>query len=240
MGREHRIDNQAAYVLHTWPYRETSLLVELFTRHYGRLMVVARGARRPKSDLRGVLLAFQPLLVSWFGKGEVRTLHDADWEGGLPQLKGEALLCAFYLNELLLRLLHRDDPHEALFDSYAKTLIHLSHGSDPATILRRFELSLLAQLGYGLRLDEEVDGTPIQAQSQYHYLNERGPVLARANEGGTFKGQTLLDCARDDFSDPATRSQARRLLRQVLHHHLGPEPLQSRLLLLDWPDANAG
>lgn len=237
MARENRIDHEPAYVLHSWPYRETSLLVEILTRHYGRLVVVARGARRPKSELRGTLLAFQPLNLSWFGKGDVKTLHAAEWEGGLPQLSGQPLLCGFYLNELLLRLLHRDDPHEVIFDAYATTLIHLAHGSDLGNTLRRFELQLLAQLGYGIRLNEDINNQAIQPESYYRYINDQGPVLANKGQGGLILGQTLLDCAQEDFSNPITKAQSRQLLRQVLQQHLGTEPLQSRLLLQDWPDA---
>ena len=110
-----RLEGQPAFVLHSYPFRETSLMIEVFAKDHGRIALVARGARRPRSALRGVLLAFQPLLLSWAGKAELRTLHKAEWQGGLPQLKGSALLCGFYLNELLLKLLPRDDPHERLF-----------------------------------------------------------------------------------------------------------------------------
>lgn len=236
MAREHRIDLESAYVLHSRPYRETSLLLDILTRNHGRLAVVARGARRPKSELRGVLLAFQPLTLSWFGKGEVRTLHAAEWQGGLPQLSGQALLCAFYINELLLRLLHRDDAHEALFDDYARTLVHLAHGSDRAVALRSFELRLLSQLGYGLDLMRDSDGNAIVANASYRYLNQSGPLRVADSELGAVRGQTLLDCGVEDFSDALTRGQARQMLRQALQQHLGPEPLQSRLLLQDWPE----
>ncbi|MFZ5530814.1 MAG: DNA repair protein RecO, partial [Pseudomonadota bacterium] len=113
---------QPAFVLHSYAFRETSLIVELFSRDHGRVALVARGARRPKSALRGMLLAFQPLTLTWGGKGELKTLHRAEWQGGMPQLQGMALMCGFYLNELLVRLLPRDDPHEDLFEMYRKTL----------------------------------------------------------------------------------------------------------------------
>lgn len=234
MAREHRIDLQPAYVLHSRPWRETSLLLDVLTRHHGRLTLVARGARRPRAEMRGILLAFVPLTLSWFGKGEVRTLHAAEWQGGLPQLTGQALLCAFYVNELLLRLLHRDEAHEELFDAYARTLVLLAHGADSAKALRCFELELLAQLGYGLNLHVDADGLPLQAEASYLYLTEHGPLRVAHDEPGALRGQTLLDCARRQFTDPLTRQQARQLLRQVLQHYLGPEPLQSRLLLQDW------
>ena len=109
-----RAEHEPGFVLHTYPYRETSLIVEAFTRQHGRTALIAKGARRPRSALRGVLLAFQPLLLSWAGRSDLRTLHKAEWQGGLPQLKGAGLLCGFSLNELMVKPLARDDPHEEL------------------------------------------------------------------------------------------------------------------------------
>jgi DNA repair protein RecO (recombination protein O) len=117
-----RRDSDPAFVLHAYPYRETSLVVEMFCQHKGRVGLVARGARRPRSALRGVLLAFQPLEVSWAGKSELKTLHSAEWRGGIAQLRGKPLICGFYLNELLLKLLAREDPHEALFHHYSEAV----------------------------------------------------------------------------------------------------------------------
>jgi len=119
MRERQRVEGEQAFVLHSYPFRETSLLVEIISRRYGRVALLAKGARRPRSVLRGALLAFQPLLVGWAGKGDVRTLMKAEWRGGQPLLGGEALFCGFYLNELLLRLLPREDAHDALFDAYA-------------------------------------------------------------------------------------------------------------------------
>ena len=124
-------DNQPVYVLHTYPFKETSLVVELLTREFGRIAAVAKGARRPRSAMRGMLQSFQPLVAAWSGKSELRTLHTLEWGEGLLLLQGEALICGFYLNELLLRLLPREDPHEALFDYYRQTLRDLSEGADP-------------------------------------------------------------------------------------------------------------
>src|SRR3990172_6126372 len=151
-----RHDAQPAFVLHNYPYRETSLVLEVFTQHHGRVAMVARGARRPRSALRGVLLAFQPLLLSWSGRSELRTLYKAEWRGGLPQLKGVALLCGFYLNELMVKLLPHDDPHKALYRTYFDTLHALGKGGDHAATLRRFEKHLLKELGYALTLDHDV------------------------------------------------------------------------------------
>src|ERR1700679_3538600 len=121
-----RVDNQPAFVLHSYPYRETSMVVEVFSRDYGRVALLAKGAKRPRSALRGLLLSFQPLTVAWSGKNELRMLHKADWSGGQPLLRGPALMCGFYLNELLLKLLVRDDAHDRLFDRYREALSQLA------------------------------------------------------------------------------------------------------------------
>src|SRR4051812_22403192 len=154
---DHRRGGEAeqAFVLHSYPHRETSLLLETFTRPHGRVTMIARGARRPRSALRGVLQAFQPVSLAWFGKGEVRTLTRAEWLGGLALLQGEALMCGFYLNELLLRLMPREDPHEALFERYRQALAALARLEPSAAVLRSFEKALLAELGYAMTLDRE-------------------------------------------------------------------------------------
>jgi len=236
-------DAQPTFVLHSYPFRETSLVLEVFTRNYGRIALVARGARRPRSALRGVLLAFQPLLLSWGGKSELRTLHKAEWQGGLPQLKGISLLCGFYVNELMLKLLARDDPHEQLFETYYRTLHALCNGGDHAVTLRRFEQQLLKELGYAPTLDRDVaSGEPIQSGYRYEYLIERGPVRATdpADAGGITSenrleliGQTLLDVARDDYSDPVTMQQSKALMRALINHYLGDQQLNTRQLLRD-------
>ena len=238
-----RHEAQPAFVLHSYPFRETSLIIEVFTRNYGRVALVARGARRPRSALRGVLLAFQPLLLAWGGKGELRTLHKAEWQGGLSQLKGRGLLCGFYLNELMLKLLARDDPHEALYETYQATLNTLSNGGAHAITLRRFEQELLKEAGYALTLDRDAaSGEAIRADGSYQYLIERGPVLyARepAPPGGDdenrleLAGQTLLDMARDDYSSALTQQQSKALMRVLINHYLGNQTLNTRQLLKD-------
>src|SRR5438552_15267473 len=140
-----RREGQAGFVLHTYPYRETSLIVEAFSGAYGRVAMVARGAKRPRSELRGLLNAFQPLLVSWAGAGELKTLLAADWRGGMPLPQGAALLCGFYLNELLLKLVPREDPHPKLWGEYESVLAGLIEHPAPAeqaATFRRFERTL--------------------------------------------------------------------------------------------------
>ena len=142
-----RCDNQAVYVLHTYPFKETSLVVELFSQQFGRIAAVAKGARRPRSAMRGMLQSFQMLAGAWSGKNELKTLHSLDWNAGLTLLNGEALMCGFYMNELLLRLLPREDAHVNLFQHYEIALQTLANETDLATTLRRFELKLLQELG---------------------------------------------------------------------------------------------
>src|SRR5512134_2139380 len=150
-----RTDHQPAYVLHTYAYKETSLIVEAFTRRFGRVALLARGARRPRSAMRGVLLSFHPLRLSWSASAELGNLIGAEWAGALQPLAGQGLMCGFYLNELVLRLLPRDDPHERLFDAYAQTLPRLSRGEPYPAVLRSFEKRLLAELGYAPLLDRD-------------------------------------------------------------------------------------
>jgi DNA repair protein RecO (recombination protein O) len=228
---------QPAFVLHSYPFKETSLVVELLTRGFGRVAVVAKGARRPKSTLRGVLLAFQPLLVSWSGKGELHTLLRAEWDGRYRALKGLPLICGFYLNELLLKLTARHDPHERLFDTYAQTLGALLAANDPATILRTFEKNLLRELGYAVLLERDVEsGQPIAAEQRYTYVVERGPVSARDEAramGVELLGQTLLDMQADVYSSALTQQQSKVLMRTLINHYLGDQVLHTRQLLRD-------
>ncbi len=234
MAAGNRQDSQPAFVLHTYPFKETSLVVELFTRDCGRIAAVARGARRPRSAMRGMLQAFQPLLATWSGKSELRTLHGLDWGCGLLLLSGEALMCGFYLNELLLRLLSREDPHEALFTFYAETLRRLAAGEAVAPALRRMELRLLQELGYAVPLARCPDGTPVEAAARYVYVPEQGPMAPDgAASGVQLAGKTLLDMAAEDYGDPLTLQQSKLLMRTLLAHHLGDRPLHTRQLLMD-------
>lgn len=224
-------DNEPAFVLHTYPWRETSLIVEAFSRRHGRLALVARGARRPLSSLKSRLLAFQPLELSWFGKGGLRTLHSAEWQGGDLRLAGRALMCGFYLNELLLKLLPPDDPHERLYDRYAETLHELSAGGDPEPILRRFELDLLSELGYAQTLTHTTDGEAVQPGRRYGYVFDHGVVPA--GSGASYAGKTLLDLAAGDLSDPRTLAEGKQLMRILINHYLADKPLLTRQLLIE-------
>ena len=237
-----KVERQAAFVLHTRPYRETSLVVEAITRDYGRIALVAKGVRRPRSAMRGVLMAFQPLEMTWSGKGEVVTLHSAEWQGGQPLLAGRALLCAYYLNELLMNLLPREDAHEQVFDHYAQTLQALANATEANALysasLRCFEKSLLAELGYGLLLTHDVSGNEIEPARRYLYEMESGPrALADSSAAaGTISGQTLRDMSAESFTNPVTLSESKALMRSLMAFYLNGRQLHSRRLFEDLAD----
>lgn len=245
---------EPAYVLHHRPYRDSSLLLDVLTAAHGRVALVARGARRPKARLHGALQPFQPLLASWIMRGELGTLTAAETrEGG--GLHGRALISGFYINELLLRLLHRHDPHPQLFAAYETVLRGLAAAAGPAgaaeageqTALRLFEIALLRETGYGLVLDHEVaGGEPIRADAVYYYYPERGPVgedhaaepqpmlreaaqeYAARSRPVRLHGASLLALARGELREAMHLHEAKHLMRAVLDARLGGRPLASR------------
>jgi len=232
-----RRDERSAFVLHAWPYKETSLIVEAFVEHDGRVAMVARGAKRPRSELHGILQAFQPVSLSWSGAGELKTLIRAEWRGGMPLPSGSALLCGFYLNELVLKLLPREDPHPKLYAIYRDALAELAGGAEQAPVLRRFELALLAELGYALQLATETDtGAPVDPDARYHYAFDRGAQRGAPPPGMRWpvvRGATLVALAQGRFDDAATATEAKRLMREVLDHHLDARTIQSRKVVRD-------
>lgn len=224
-------DLQPAFVLHSRPYRDTSLLLEVFSREQGRVGLVARGARAPRSRIRGLLQPFQPLLLSWQARGDLGTLRAAEADGAAVALRGNGLFSGFYLNELLVRLLHRNDPHPDLFPLYTEVLSELAAEADLEPVLRRYELRLLELLGYGLLLDHEVEsGGPVDPDADYEYILERGPMprLAQSGQRALFRGSSLLGMAAEQFEEPQVRKDAKRLLRAALDLYLGKTPLKTR------------
>jgi len=232
--QRHKVDGQPAYVLHSYPFRETSLIVEVFSRDFGRVALLARGARRPRSALRGLLLAFQPLELGWAGKGEIQTLMKAEWQGGQPLLTGRALFCGYYLNELLVQLLPREDAHARLFSVYANTLSRFAERLQESD-LRCFERAFLQELGYGLSLENDAKGLPIDPSGYYAYEIEHGPVqLKQAGRSAlSVSGKTLLDLANDDFSDPRSLIEAKQLMRSLIAHYTGGKALVTRKIFME-------
>lgn len=232
---------ESAYVLHTRPWRETSLIAELFTPGHGRVGVVARGARRGRRGAGSALQPFVRVRCDWRGRGELRTLTLAEAERTL-WLVGRALYAGLYLNELLMRLLQREDAHPDLFALYARTLELLAAGGDAAleATLRRFEFGLLDDLGYGFPLDRDADGTELVAGADYLLEPDAGlvRVAGRVADGAggaaaqsrRFAGAALLQLAAGALDAPDVLRVAKRLTRQALAPHLGPRPLRSRAL----------
>jgi len=233
--KDTRVTAQPGFVLHSYPHRETSLIIDVFTRDYGRIALVAKGAKRPLSKLRGVLQTFQPLSLSWSGKSEIRTLIAAEWVGGLLPLEKSALLCGFYLNELLVKLVARDDPHAALFNHYVTTLNQLAHQEPAPIVLRQFERALLKQTGVAGDFTICTSSRqPIDPAEMYVVDPERGPRTARASDSWPrVSGKTLLDMEREDYRDVATQAQSKVLMRFLLAYHLGGAPLNTRQILID-------
>jgi DNA repair protein RecO (recombination protein O) len=231
-----RIAEQPSFVLHSYPYRETSLVLDVFSRDHGRVALVAKGAKRPHSALRGVLQTFQPLGLSWTGKGEVRTLTQAEWVGGMLPLAGDALLCGFYVNELLVKFCAREDAHPALFNHYVLTLSRLAHGEPALHALRSFERVLLRETGYAMALNKTITRQPVLADQKYVFDPERGVRDASddvPSQWPVIAGQTLLDMEKDEYSRPQTAAQSKTLMRFLLNVYLGGTPLATRQILID-------
>lgn len=232
-----RVQQQRAFVLHQRDFSETSLLLEVYSRSHGRVGLIAKGARRPSSKQRGVLKPFQPLLLGWSGRGELMVLTGVEADGAGIELAGRALYCGFYLNELMLRLLQRHDPHERLYDRYRAALEGLFQSGAHEAILRVFEKHLLRELGYGLLLEREPgDRRPIEADALYDYVLDQGPVRVTQPElntrvqGVRLRGSSLLALAAEQLQDLTALREAKALMRAALAPHLGDKPLHSRRL----------
>jgi DNA repair protein RecO (recombination protein O) len=231
-----RITEQPAFVLHSYPYRETSLIIDVLSRDHGRVALVAKGAKRPHSALRGVLQTFQPLSLAWSGKSEMRTLTGAEWVGGMLPLTGDALLCGFYANELLVKFLAREDPHPQLFHHYVVTLTRLAHDEPPVQVLRSFERVLLRETGYAMSLNRTVARKAVVPEGRYVFDPERGVREASDESPSNWpivSGQTLLDMEQDDYHRAQTVAQSKTLMRFLLNTYLGGTPLATRQILID-------
>ena len=222
-----RIQLEPAYVLHSRSFRETSLIVEAFSREHGRIAVVARGAKSARSRWRNVLQPFRPLLLSWNQKSDLGTLTAADQVASPPPLQGQSLYCGLYLNELLMRLLHRGDPHVEVFERYREVLSQLALEVQPQPVLRVFEKHLLEAIGYAMLLDREYDGgAEIHKQGWYDYKPDRGPVLCSGPAKGRVSGSALLALHTEEL-DEQILPELRMLMRSVIGYHLGGKPLAS-------------
>lgn len=232
---ELRIHEQPGFVLHRYMYKESSLIVDVFSRDHGRVALVAKGAKRPQSRLRGVLQTFQPLSLNWSGRSELRNLISAEWVGGMAPLESSALLYGFYLNELLLKLTAREDPHPGLFDHYVTTLTRLANTESAQIVLRQFELAILKETGVAADLSVSVhNGQTVEPEEIYVVDPEGGPRPARMSDTAPrVSGKTLLDMTNEDYSDPMTQTQSKLLMRALLAHHLNGAQIQTRQILID-------
>ena len=233
-----RIDHEPGFVLHATPWRETSLIVDVLTRDHGRMALVARGAKRPTSQFRGLLSPFAPVALSWSGRGDIKTLVRVEWLGGLAPLRGDSLLAAFYLNELLVRLLARGDPHEGLFASYAQALHALAADTRALeATLRGFELDLLREVGWLPPLGHTGAGEAIEANLTYRIDPQAGahpvPVTERTESVWVVSGAALQALAARHWPDAARAAECRRLLRALIAFHLEGRPLNTRRIFQD-------
>ena len=219
-----RVQLEPAYVLSARPYRETSALVEAFTQQHGRTGLVARGVQSPRARLRGLLQPFQPLLLSFSERGELGTLTGAEASGAPVALRGEAVFSGWYLNELMLRLLPRGEPHPQLFGHYAEALSALG-GDRAAAALRLFEKRLLGELGYGLQLPE-----PVERDRWYAWVPEGGLRLAEPGPA-SYRGESLQALAEETLQTEESLRDARRLMRAALRPHLGDRALRTPEML---------
>ena len=236
-----RVFDEPAWLLHHRPFRDTSRILDVLTRGHGRVSLVARGSRSAKSRLRGILRPFMPLAVSWFSRSDMGTLTGAEISGAPVSLHGDALLSGYYLNELLLNLLHRHDPQPEIFDAYAATIRGLASGDRIAAQLRQFEMEFLRLLGYALNLAVDNDTErPLDASRRYEYRAEVGPVAAGERDGEMiFLGSELLSIDRREFDRSGTLEGANRLLRGVIAYHLNGKELKSRKVLREIRRASA-
>ena len=229
-----RILLQPAFILHRQAYRDTSLLVDVLTHQYGKIKLVARSARGLKSRFQGRLQLFTPLLLSYSGRHDLKSLNNVEANGSPYKLAEDHLLCGFYLNELLVRLLKHDDPSPQLYTLYQNTLMQLDKTSDVLPTLRIFEKKLLDAIGYGLPLDKDTrSGQPIQADYDYIYIESQGFVLADPfiEKTLTISGATLIALAQENIQQPKSLQQAKQLLRHLIGQQLGSKPLKSRELM---------
>lgn len=241
-----RISDEPAYVLHRYDWSESSLILEVFSRTYGRIALVARGAKKPSSNFRPILLPLQPLHIAFGGDAEIRMLRGAEWQGGHVMPTGDALLSGYYLNELLMRLLARDDPHPVLFDAYAATVQLLAdQNADSLQLaLRAFELRLLQGIGLLPALDMQTATlAPLQPNRRYTLVAETGLREAYDDDRASLSGEKWLQLQRSlangtVFTDTvracvAHLPELKIQLRALLHYHCGVKVLKTRQMVID-------
>lgn len=231
MTTPRQVHLQPAYLLHQRDYRNTSRIADFITKDFGRVSSVVKGVRRSSSKIRGVLQPFAPLKVSWTGRGSLVTLTGVETDDVPRSLGRLGLLCGFYVNELLLRLLPGHDPIEQVFKDYGACLSGLIPGGESRS-LRIFEKRLLGHLGYGLNLEMDVySDEPVQPSEYYRFEPDVGPMCVQDRDEQTYSGATLLSLASESLQDPKELREAKVLLGRALDQHLAGTPLKSRDVL---------
>lgn len=228
-----RVELESGYVLHSRPYGDTSVILNCFTERYGKVALIAKGVRNKKIKQRLYVQPFTPLLISWQGKSGLKTLVNVEIKGALRHLQDRRLYSAFYLNELLMRLLPDNDDHPQIFSRYVHALEQLYDTAELETILRAFEFSLIQELGYGVDFQHSINGVEILSDGTYSYIHEAGFVESPPSQAGVFLGAELQAIAVNDYSDATVRRAAKRLARTMLQPLLGGRPLSSRKLFND-------
>ena len=233
MSSKKRVLKQPTWILHQRPYRDTSSIIDIFTRDFGRVSIIAKGGRSPKSKFRGLLRPFFPIKLSWYSGKNLGNLVEIDVVGKPYNLIGDSLLSAYYLNELILKFLVKDDPQVEIFDLYSRTILDLMETGDIATVLRKFELEFLKLIGYGLNLEfEAVTHLPVRDDLFYEYNPGIGLVISdKKNDQYVFSGTDINAINQGDFQEKKTVKSANRLLKSIINFHLDGRRLKTRRVL---------
>ena len=240
MSERESVALEEAFLLHQRDYRNTSQIVECLTKEHGLVALVAQGSRRPRGGQRAILQPFLPLRLSWVRRGDLGRLTGAELREAVADFDSGKLLAAFYLNELILRLLARGDANADAYSCYSRALAELRRGAGTAATLRIFELAFLEALGYGLNLYDTVDtDEPIRADIRYRFEPEHGAqvVDSATSENDVFWGRELISLRDGELDDETSLRAAKRLLSSALGLYLGDRPLRTRVVLMDLVDA---
>ena len=228
-----RVEDHNIYILHTYPFKETSLIVEALSEGFGRISLLAKGARRPRSLLRGYLQPFQKIQATWSNVSDLKTLYNVEWSSKYLGLKNQGLICGFYMNELIMKLLPKDESSNDFFNFYHQHIEELSLTTSYESLLRVFELKLLDELGYKVKLDQDENGYEIHPKKFYYYEAEYGASLPDASTNGVkIIGQTLIDMHNNDYSHLNTLKESKLLMRYLMRSYTGYDLVKSKELFL--------
>ena len=234
------VDFSPAFILHQRVFRESSFLLDIFSRDHGRISLVAKGVRKQKRSQAGLLQIYQPLLLSWQGRRDLQTLTAAETNGPAYLLRAESALCGLYINELMMKLLPLGESESNLYMDYQKALFGLQEALQNEITLRLFEKQLLSHLGYGLVLDQDVEtGEPIDEEKDYYYVADEGLYRWQSGqERNRISGRSLQHLVKEQDFDEKSLNEIKQLMRMVIHFYLGDKPLRSRELFSQLHDAS--